>query len=183
MSGLFCDCYSLKSLPDISKWNIENVISMKYIFDGCYSLNLLPDISLWDTSKIIDMKYMFSGCSSLISLPDISKWKINKKTYITDLFYGCSSLLILPDISKWNIDNINIDLLFKNNNVDSTPSLENILSISELTISSKDLITISSSNSSINNNCNNKSFSEIDNDFLFEKQNEDLGEYYDNFYY
>ena len=126
---------------------------------------------------------MFRGCSSLISLPDISKWKINKKTDITGLFYGCSSLLILPDISKWNIDNININLLFKNNIVDSTSSLENISNISELTISSKDLITISSSNSSINNDCNNKSFSESGNDFLFEKQKEELDEYYDNFYY
>ena len=78
---------------------------------------------------------------------------------------------------------MNIDLLIKNNIVDSTSSLENISRFSDITISSKDLITIYSSNSSMNNDYNNKSFSEIDNDFLFGKQKEELDEYYDNFYY
>ena len=45
MSHMFNGCRSLKSLPDISKWDTKNVINMSYIFSDCNSLNNLPDIS------------------------------------------------------------------------------------------------------------------------------------------
>ena len=45
MKDLFRGCKSLLSLPDISKWNTNNVIDMEGIFDGCKSLSSLPDIS------------------------------------------------------------------------------------------------------------------------------------------
>ena len=32
---MFSNCSSLSSLPDISKWNTNNVIEIYYIFDGC----------------------------------------------------------------------------------------------------------------------------------------------------
>ena len=52
---------------------------MSYIFSKCSSLLTLPDLSKWNTNNVIDMSYMFLECSSLSSLPDISKWnsKIN----------------------------------------------------------------------------------------------------------
>ena len=62
----FCNCSSLISLPDISKWNINN----------------LNDLSL-----------LFCNCSSLISLPDISKWNIDNVNDLSGLFYNCSSLI------------------------------------------------------------------------------------------
>ena len=46
---------------------------MSYIFSECDSLILLPDISKWDTQNVEYMEEMFKGCYSLISLPDISK--------------------------------------------------------------------------------------------------------------
>ena len=62
---LFCECSSLTSLPDLSKWNVSNVN---------------------------DISGLFYGCSSLTSLPDISKWNINNvNNNISGLFYGCSS--------------------------------------------------------------------------------------------
>ena len=45
MNGMFYECYSLKSLPDISNWNTSNVTDMSYMFDSCNSLIFLPDIS------------------------------------------------------------------------------------------------------------------------------------------
>ena len=42
------------------------------MFYGCSSLSSLPDISKWNTNNVKDMRYMFYGCSSLSSLPDIS---------------------------------------------------------------------------------------------------------------
>ena len=43
---------------------------------ACSSLISLPDISKWNIDKVTDMSFMFSRCYSLISLPDISKWEI-----------------------------------------------------------------------------------------------------------
>ena len=76
------------------------VKNLKGMFYNCSSLISLPDISKWNTENVEDMSQLFYGCSSLISLPDISKWKTNKLTYISGLFYNCSSLIFLPDISK-----------------------------------------------------------------------------------
>ena len=47
------------------------------MFKGCSSLLSLPDISKWNINNITDMNNMFEGCSSLLSLPDISKWNTN----------------------------------------------------------------------------------------------------------
>ena len=47
------------------------------MFSGCLSLKSLPDISKSNTNNVNDMNYIFAGCSSLTSLPDISKWNTN----------------------------------------------------------------------------------------------------------
>ena len=59
MSYMFSGCISLKSLPDISKWNTKNVTNISYMFYGCQSLKSLPDISKWNTSNILKMSYFF----------------------------------------------------------------------------------------------------------------------------
>ena len=45
ISGFFQSCSSLKSIPDISKWNIINVRDISIMFNGCSSLSSFPDIS------------------------------------------------------------------------------------------------------------------------------------------
>ena len=63
-------------MPDISKWNLSNIININGLFAGCLSLKELPDISKWNLNNIFTLKNVFSYCYSLISLPDISKWNI-----------------------------------------------------------------------------------------------------------
>ena len=41
------------------------------MFYRCSSLTSLPDISKWNTNNVNDMSGMFSSCSSLTSFPDI----------------------------------------------------------------------------------------------------------------
>ena len=53
MNSMFCDCSSLQSLPDISKWDTKNVTNMSFMFYNCSSLQSLPDISKWDTKKLL----------------------------------------------------------------------------------------------------------------------------------
>ena len=79
---------------------------MKGLFFGCKSLTTLPDISKWNTNNITNMNDLFYNCKSLSSLPDISKWGTNNIIYINDIFFGCDSLVSIPDISKWNIDKL-----------------------------------------------------------------------------
>ena len=44
MSSMFNSCKSLSYLPDILKWNINNITDMSFMFYGCLSLLNLPDI-------------------------------------------------------------------------------------------------------------------------------------------
>ena len=92
------------SISFISKIIVTN---MREMFSGCNSLKSLPDISKWNTSNVKYMNSMFSGCNSLISLPDISKWNISNVNEMNSMFYGCKALSLLPDISKWNTSNVN----------------------------------------------------------------------------
>ena len=58
MSGLFSGCELLASLPDISKWNTNNITSFGHIFYRCSSLESLPDISKRNTNNVTNMEYV-----------------------------------------------------------------------------------------------------------------------------
>ena len=58
MSGLFHECTSLKSLPDISKWETNNVQNINCLFYECPKLESIPDISKWNTNNINDMSFL-----------------------------------------------------------------------------------------------------------------------------
>ena len=129
MDYMFYNCYSLKSLPDLSKWDTKKVVNMTHMFDGCKNLKSMPDIqvkmvenisfffcncssleslpniSIWDTSNIKVINNLFENCSKLTGIPDISKWETSKCKNMACLFKGCLSLKELPDLSNWNISN------------------------------------------------------------------------------
>ena len=89
MSCMFCDCPRLSSLPDISKWNTNNVIYMSYMFYNCSSLISLPDISKLNTNNVNDISNIFYNCYHyhhyLIFL--------NGKNIIMTIFFWLSKLL------------------------------------------------------------------------------------------
>ena len=101
MSGMFCGCISLNSLPDISKWDTKNVTNMNDMFCWCESLNSLPDISKWDTKNVTDMSYMFSRCNSLNSLPDISKWDTKNVTNMRSMFSFVNENIVPKKFKKY----------------------------------------------------------------------------------
>ena len=115
ISFMFSGCVSLKSLPDLSKWNTSNVTNMEFMFCGCNSLISLPDISKWDISNVTSISNLFSYCDSLKFLPDISNWNTSNAKELNSLFTFCSSLISLPDISKWNTSRaIKMQCIFMN---------------------------------------------------------------------
>ncbi len=56
---MFDKYISIKYLPDISKWNIEEEININCLFYCCSSLLSLPNISKWNTSNCKDMSKIF----------------------------------------------------------------------------------------------------------------------------
>ena len=86
------------------------------MFANCLSLSSIPNISKWDTNRIISLDMIFDNCISLFSLPDLSKWKVMKKYDLDEIFNNCPSLCSFPNIfnnrksppSKSKFNNINI---------------------------------------------------------------------------
>ena len=59
---------------------------MGYIFNGCESLKTLPDISKWNTNDVYNMPGIFYNCKSLLEIPNISKWNIKKVNNMKAMF-------------------------------------------------------------------------------------------------
>jgi surface protein len=99
---MFYKCKSLTSIPDISRWDIENVTSMSYMFCECSSLSSLPDISKWYVKDFFDYRNSCYECSSAKSnsLSDKSKSNKDDSSHKSDIYSGCNSLNYLSDISK-----------------------------------------------------------------------------------
>ena len=114
---MFNNCKSLSSLPDISKWNTNNVSNMSYMFNNCESLLSLPDISKWKINKVLNLSYMFNNCESLLSLPDISKWKIYSREMTNYNYIFRNSYSILFPYIDFSIGSINKIELENNNNL------------------------------------------------------------------
>ena len=58
----------LNKLPDISKWETNNVENISYLFHNCSKLSFMPDISKWNLNNIKSFEYPFLGCSFLNEL-------------------------------------------------------------------------------------------------------------------
>ena len=46
------------------------MLKMNYLFKNCSSLKSLPDISKWDISKVKKMEDMFKGCPKSLVIPE-----------------------------------------------------------------------------------------------------------------
>ena len=68
MSGMFCGCHKLEHI-DISNWEIKKVKIADYMFAGCSNLKSVGDLSHWDVSHVEYMNNMFF-CSGITNTPD-----------------------------------------------------------------------------------------------------------------
>ena len=70
---MFSHCRSLSSLPDISKWNINNVEYMSNMFDNCPLLLFIPNLlkierhSFYSNSSDSDF---INDCNNIIGSDD-----------------------------------------------------------------------------------------------------------------
>ena len=73
MSCMFSGCSSLTSLPDISKWNTENVEDISSMFNGCKSLKeiLKQPIDTWRNLVVNDFETsVFSKYPEIAAIKD-----------------------------------------------------------------------------------------------------------------
>lgn len=111
---LFSECIKLESI-DISEWNIKPT-DTSLMFNECISLKTIGDISHWDMSEVHECDAMFMYCKNLKYIGDLSQWKISRNCINCDLmFMGCENLIGIGDISSWNpINSLTLHWMFTN---------------------------------------------------------------------
>ena len=109
-SYMFRFVNNLLDVPNISRMDAKNIISMEVMFEGCEKLVELKGINRWNVENVVSMRGMFYNCLKLVYLPEIDEWNpINlKKCY--QMFYGCKSLpnSEASKIEKWKNVNKNV---------------------------------------------------------------------------
>ena len=178
---MFSGCSSLKSLPDISKWETNNIKYMDDLFINCLSLEFLPDISKWNTKNVINMRRLFYNCASLKAIPDISKWNIKYVIDIDYMLYGCISLITLPNISKWKIKNFNLDNIFESSSISISFKASDLTSSFQSGIENKNYEKLKYADSSLNSKdfINEMKYTNFSN---IETNDDELNDYYENFF-
>ena len=112
-NNLFHNCSSLKTLPNISGWDMKNAKTLKGMFSGCRNLESLPDISKWNLENVVNMEEMFAGCR-IKKQPDFTKckWDLKNLKYFEKTFYNSFATKI--NFKNWKIGNLEI---VSNNNI------------------------------------------------------------------
>ena len=107
MKGLFrCDDYgelwpNVRNLnPDISRWNVRKVETMKFMF--AFNENFNKDISGWDVSNVKDMDHMFYAAKKFNQ--DLSEWDVSSVKSMFLMFGYCENFN--QDLSKWDVRNV-----------------------------------------------------------------------------
>lgn len=90
----------LKEFPDVSDWDVSNVIESGDVFYGCYRVTIPPDVSKWDVRKFRTCYVFFQGLRNIVQPPDIRNWKLESCTSLTMMFYG-DNKMTSPDFSRW----------------------------------------------------------------------------------
>ena len=75
---MFSECYELKEIKGINKFNTNKVKNMSAMFQLCKELENI-DLSNFITSNVTDMSYMFYKCNNLRNL-NLSNFSINCNT-------------------------------------------------------------------------------------------------------
>ena len=65
MNSFLEACSSLISLPNLSKWKVENK-SIINMFKGCIQLSSLPELSKWNNNY---SNYIFKSSCLILSFP------------------------------------------------------------------------------------------------------------------
>lgn len=107
ISYLFSECERLRTIPNLSNWDVSNVTNMSYLFNKCTNLKYIPVIDKWEVKKVEKINKLFSDCENLISIPDISNWDVSSVDDMSYLFNNCKQITSLPNLKNWKTSNVN----------------------------------------------------------------------------
>ncbi len=83
MSGMFCGAYKVKSLGNLSGWDVSHFTNMQQMFDeNTYdspALESLDGINKWNVSNVQNILCLFRNDTNLKDI-DISGWDLSKAT-------------------------------------------------------------------------------------------------------
>lgn len=104
---MFCDNFSLQSL-DLSKWNTKNVKTMYNMFDDCRSLKTIGNVSNWNLQNCIDVGGWLNGCTTFEGTNgtlDISHWNTPNLLACGEMFRGINGLHTIK-MNQFNTKNV-----------------------------------------------------------------------------
>lgn len=110
---MFQSCIKLKTVGNLSNWNVSNVTDFAYMFSNCKSLETVGDLSNWNAPICNSFKAMFAIgklSDSVTRLKMLNLTNLLKdNTVCTDtsfMFSGCIDLRSIGDVSQWNTSNV-----------------------------------------------------------------------------
>lgn len=93
--GLFKDCTSLKSTPDLPSIGLADSCYLD-MFSGCKNITIAPELPATELS-VGCYKGMFANCQSLSNAPALPAKTLTNYCY-SSMFWGCSSLVKAPEL-------------------------------------------------------------------------------------
>lgn len=87
--------------PDVSKWNVENLVDGWCMFYYCRGFD--QDISGWDLASIESGANMFYKCHKLKTAPKLSQLKLKYEIYF-GMFAECKNLVYAPELPATNLE-------------------------------------------------------------------------------
>lgn len=117
MNGMFQDCSSIVTIPNLDLWDVNNVqfygsegVGM---FSGCSNFN--QNIENWsiNTSEDVDMRFMFNGCFAYNQ--PLNGWNVSRVINMRAMFRSCS--IFNKPLNNWNVVNVaNMSVMFEQTN-------------------------------------------------------------------
>ena len=146
ISYMFQSCENLEYIGNIENWDVSNVTKAEYLFYKCYKLNNYGNIGNWNISnKCTNLSYMFANMSYTPNVAnssffpttlDLSGWDVSSVTDMSNMFSNLYSLQTL-NIQGWNTNKlVYSNDMFLMNDVSIEPTLQNIIGLNSLDVSS-----------------------------------------------
>ena len=93
---------------DIGGWDVSNVIVMNFMFRNATSFN--QDIGGWNLGNVLTMNFMFQDATSFNQ--GIGGWDVSNVTRMTGMFQGAVSFN--QDLGIWDVNKVtNMDEMFR----------------------------------------------------------------------
>lgn len=93
----FAGCTLLSRIPNIERWDVSKVTSMRSMFGGATTFN--QDLGAWNVSKVENMESMFSGAEAFNGY--LNSWDVSHVMNMSYMFSNAKSFN--QDLNSWNV--------------------------------------------------------------------------------